>query len=93
MEVPLDHARPDGPRLSIAVNRIRAKDPGRRRGVLMALNGGPGGYFGLGCRFPAVLSRTRLGECYDLIGLDPRGTGGSTPLPGELTPPDAPFAW
>ncbi|MBT2388394.1 alpha/beta fold hydrolase [Streptomyces sp. ISL-1] len=91
VEVPLDHARPDGPRLSIAVNRIRAKDPGRRRGILLALNGGPGGYFGLGRRFPAVLSRTRLGECYDLIGFDPRGTGGSTPLTGEITPTKAPF--
>ncbi|MFF8870334.1 alpha/beta fold hydrolase [Streptomyces massasporeus] len=91
VEVPLDYARPDGPRISLALTRIRAKDPARRRGILLALNGGPGGYFGLGRGFPAVLARTRLPEAYDLIGFDPRGTGASTPLTSEITPPKAPF--
>ncbi|WP_432117692.1 alpha/beta fold hydrolase [Streptomyces sp. bgisy032] len=91
IEVPLDHARPEGPRITLALSRLRAKDPARRRGVLLALNGGPGGYFGLGRRFPAALARTRLTEAYDLIGFDPRGTGASTPLLGEITPAKAPF--
>jgi pimeloyl-ACP methyl ester carboxylesterase len=91
IEVPLDYARPDGPRVSLALSRTRAADPARRRGVLLAVNGGPGGYFGLGRRFPAALAGTRLSEVYDLIGFDPRGTGASTPLLGEITPTKAPF--
>ncbi|MFJ1597418.1 alpha/beta fold hydrolase [Streptomyces sp. NPDC088261] len=91
VEVPLDYTNPAGRRLSVALSRIRATDPGRRRGVLLAVNGGPGGYFGLGRRFPLALSPTPLGECYDVIGFDPRGTGASTPLRAEITPVKAPF--
>ncbi|MFC8870500.1 alpha/beta fold hydrolase [Streptomyces sp. NPDC057148] len=91
VEVPLDYAHPEGPRVSLALSRVRAKDPARRRGILLALNGGPGGYFGLGRAFPAALARTRLCEAYDLIGFDPRGTGESTPLTGLITPTKAPF--
>src|SRR5690606_14022068 len=45
--VPLDYTGGDGDRLSIALSRLRARDPSARRGVLLALNGGPGGYYGL----------------------------------------------
>lgn len=91
IEVPLDYASPHGPRLTIALSRRRAPDPRRRRGVLLAVNGGPGGYFGLGRRFPAALAHTPLNRCYDLIGFDPRGTGDSTPLRAEITDTKAPF--
>ncbi|GAA2804635.1 alpha/beta hydrolase [Crossiella cryophila] len=99
--VPLNYADPGGEKLSIAISRKKATDPATRRGILLTLNGGPGGYFGLGTRFPAVLAHTRLTERYDVIGFDPRGTGGSTPLLAEITavqakpdsrPPDALFA-
>ncbi|MFC8858588.1 alpha/beta fold hydrolase [Streptomyces sp. NPDC057144] len=86
VQVPLDYADPAGATLTIAVSRRRATDPARRRGVLLALNGGPGGYFGLGRRFAQVLAATPLAEVYDLIGFDPRGTGDSTPLHAEITP-------
>ncbi|MEW2400548.1 alpha/beta fold hydrolase [Streptomyces sp. NPDC046862] len=86
VEVPLDYSVPAGERLTIALSRRPASDPGRRRGVLLALNGGPGGYFGLGRRFPAALAATPLAEVYDLIGFDPRGTGGSTPLESHIVP-------
>nr|WAS29220.1 putative tripeptidylaminopeptidase [Streptomyces sp.] len=91
VEVPMDYSDPAGRRLSIAVSRLRAKDPARRRGILLLVNGGPGGYFGLGRGFPAALAHTGLTEVYDLIGFDPRGTGDSTPLRGEITPTAAPF--
>ncbi|MEV7289262.1 alpha/beta fold hydrolase [Streptomyces sp. NPDC093252] len=101
VEVPLDYADPAAGRLTIALSRRRATDPARRRGVLLAVNGGPGGYFGLGRRFPDALAATPLAEVYDLIGFDPRGTGASTPLlaltaprrvPVDSRPPDAVFA-
>jgi pimeloyl-ACP methyl ester carboxylesterase len=88
--VPLDYADPDGERIEIAVSRRRADDQSDRRGTLVAVNGGPGGYFGLGRRFPAVLGRTPLGRHLDLIGIDPRGTGASTPLRAEITAVRAP---
>ncbi|MCO1576042.1 alpha/beta hydrolase [Crossiella sp. SN42] len=101
IEVPLNYADPGGERLSIAISRKKATDPARRRGILLTLNGGPGGYFGLGTRFPATLAKTRLTERYDVIGFDPRGTGASTPLLAEITatqakpdsrPPESRFA-
>ncbi|ATL65796.1 transporter [Nocardia terpenica] len=78
--VPLDYSRPDGPTLTIAISRIAATDPARRRGILLSNPGGPGGP-GLGMMVgvrktlsPEVRAR------YDLIGMDPRGIGRSDPV-------------
>ncbi|MGK5627339.1 alpha/beta fold hydrolase [Streptomyces sp. URMC 123] len=92
IEVPLDHAHPDGERISLAISRRRAADPARRRGILLCVHGGPGGEAGLGRALPAELARrTPLRRAYDLIGLDPRGTGDSTRLPAAPTPARAVF--
>ncbi|KQX90791.1 alpha/beta fold hydrolase [Streptomyces clavifer] len=92
IEAPLDYARPDGPRITLALSRIRATAPARRRGILLSLNGGPGGDNGTGRGLPARLAAaTPLGEVYDLIGFDPRGTGESTRLEGEDSPMTVPF--
>ncbi|ACY98330.1 MULTISPECIES: alpha/beta fold hydrolase [Thermomonospora] len=91
IEVPLDYSNPTGRWLTIAISRRRALDPQRRRGILLAVNGGPGGYFGFGRRFPDILADSPLAHCYDLIGFDPRGTGDSTPLTSEVTPVRAPL--
>src|SRR4051812_24729936 len=40
--VPLDYRAPAGDRLQIAVSRLKASDPARRRGVLLVNPGGPG---------------------------------------------------
>jgi pimeloyl-ACP methyl ester carboxylesterase len=90
VEVPRDYADPGGERLTLAVSRRRATDPGRRRGILLSVNGGPGGDGGLGTRLPLVLS-PGVAAVHDLIGLDPRGTGGSTRLHSEVSVPRAPF--
>ncbi|MFP3992854.1 alpha/beta hydrolase, partial [Streptomyces sp. E11-3] len=92
VEVPVDYADPGGERISIAVGRIPAADPARRRGVLVALNGGPGGHNGLGRRMPLRLVGTPLHQVYDLVGFDPRGWGRSAPLMREVVPSTAPWS-
>ncbi|WP_051342805.1 alpha/beta hydrolase [Pseudonocardia spinosispora] len=81
--VPLDHARPDGPRISLAVSRIRSESP-RRRGVLILIPGGPGS---TGLARPSTsLGRLpqQVADAYDLVGFDPRGLGASTPVSCRL---------
>src|ERR1043165_6787056 len=71
--VPLDHAKPDGRKLKIAVSRLKAKGP--RRGVLLSNPGGPGG---TAISYPLDIRSSTIGgvaENYDLIGFDPRGVG------------------
>lgn len=94
---PLDYANPAANRISLVVSRIKATDTERRRGVLVANPGGPGGS---GIGMPAFLAKSELGKTYDLIGFDPRGVGGSTALNctvvpalviADSRPPDADF--
>ncbi|WP_369214312.1 alpha/beta hydrolase, partial [Streptomyces flavofungini] len=80
VEVPLDYARPDGARTRIAVSRIPAEKPSARRGVLLLAPGGPGGSgldnpSGKGQKLPQ-----QIRDRYDLIGIDPRGMGRSSPV-------------
>ncbi|MER7112510.1 alpha/beta fold hydrolase [Streptomyces sp. NPDC000229] len=91
IEVPRDYADPGDERITLALSRRRATAPERRRGILLAVNGGPGGDWGRGRALPDVFAGTPLHEVYDLIGFDPRGTGASTPLHAEVTVPVAPF--
>ncbi|MGH3415987.1 MAG: alpha/beta fold hydrolase [Actinocrinis sp.] len=92
VEVPLDYADPAGERIRITVGRLPAADPARRRGVLVALNGGPGGHNGLGRRMPSRFADSALHEVYDVVGFDPRGWGRSAPLLREVTVPRAPWS-
>ncbi|MET9962487.1 alpha/beta hydrolase [Streptomyces sp. NPDC006326] len=78
MSVPRDWYHPDaGPGLSIAVSRLRAADPAKRRGVLMMAAGGPGAS---GLARPARLASysPKLAAAYDIVGFDQRGVGAST---------------
>ena len=91
IEAPLDYSRPEGDRITLAISRITCSDPARRRGILLSLNGGPAGNWGKGIRLPLRFADTPLAGHYDLIGLDPRGTGQSTPLYREDPAPTAGF--
>ncbi|MDI3406509.1 alpha/beta hydrolase [Streptomyces cavernicola] len=80
LAVPLDHEKPHGERIRIAVSRVPASGtPAERRGVLLVNPGGPGGS---GLPY-AVTKRAKLPasvrRAYDVIGFDPRGTGRSAP--------------
>ncbi|MFE0131988.1 alpha/beta hydrolase [Streptomyces sp. NPDC059037] len=80
VEVPMDYSDPDGRKIDIAVSRIPSEKPEARRGALFLIPGGPGGSgidnpSGKGQKLPQDVR-----DAYDLIGLDPRGLGRSTPV-------------
>ncbi|SDM73756.1 alpha/beta hydrolase [Allokutzneria albata] len=86
LDVPLDHRKPDGQKIHVAISRLASKNPAKRRGVLLTNPGGPGGF---GLDFPALLAALGLPQSvldsYDIIGFDPRGVGRSTPVTCNLT--------
>ena len=92
LEVPLDHDRPAGPALALAVIRARATGPGARIGALFVNHGGPGG--------PGVdfvrRGKARLAPLrrrFDLVSFDPRGVGRSAPkVRCDFEPPPEPAA-
>ncbi|NUW34719.1 alpha/beta fold hydrolase [Nonomuraea sp. SMC257] len=75
LTIPLDYANPDGRTIKVAISRLKATAPGRRRGVLLINPGGPGvpglSQVLLGPAVPGIAAR------YDLIGMDPRFVGRS----------------
>jgi pimeloyl-ACP methyl ester carboxylesterase len=89
LQVPLDYRQPTGRRIDLAVTRLRSAQPALRHGVLLLNAGGPGSEVrGVVALFALLLPRSVL-DRYDLLGLDPRGTGASTPLSCGLAPPQA----
>ncbi|MEV4744426.1 alpha/beta fold hydrolase [Streptomyces sp. NPDC049555] len=77
--VPLDHTRPDGPALTLAVARIPATDRAHRIGTLVVNEGGPAD--------PVVdylpdrrAALGTVGARYDVVGIDPRFAGRNAPL-------------
>lgn len=79
LQVPLNHADPNAGSIELHVARIRSLAPSPAEDAFTVINGGPGGssltlYADLAPAFAAVL-RER-----DIIVVDQRGTGRSTPL-------------
>ncbi|MDW5592848.1 alpha/beta hydrolase [Conexibacter stalactiti] len=77
--VPKDWSKPRRGTLDLAVVRIPATDPDRRIGSLFVNFGGPGG--DAASTVEAVGARLFRGvnDRFDIIGMDPRGVGGSRP--------------
>ncbi|MGW9213680.1 alpha/beta hydrolase [Embleya sp. NPDC055664] len=77
--VPLDYANPRGRTITVAISRIRATDTRHRIGTMLTNPGGPGGA-GLDMTLDLRSAMKEVGARYDLIGMDPRFVGRSTPL-------------
>lgn len=77
--VPLDYAAPEGRTIRVAISRLEATDRRHRLGALLINPGGPGGS---GLDMPPDIRKAmkETGARYDLIGMDPRFVGRSTPL-------------
>ncbi|GGT27008.1 alpha/beta hydrolase [Nonomuraea spiralis] len=79
LAVPLDHSRPGGRTITLALSRLPAADRAHRIGTMVLNSGGPGeSTLGMPLRTRAAMKD--VATRYDLIGLDPRFVGRSTPL-------------
>ncbi|MET9390746.1 alpha/beta hydrolase [Streptomyces sp. NPDC006624] len=78
--VPLDHRRPGGRTIELAVIKRPATDPGRRVGSLFFNPGGPGNAAAGTAALPVAyeLLPRALRERFDIVSWDPRGVGRST---------------
>lgn len=94
IKVPLDYADPTRGDIEVALLKVAAGNPQRRRGSILINPGGPGedglpygllfGYL-WGESNPETNSESgklfrEIAQCYDLVGFSPRGTGSSTEL-------------
>lgn len=77
LEVPRDHADPDGATISLALTRLR-HSAATYNGVMLTNPGGPGGS-GLSLAALGDYVPGGVGATYDWIGFDPRGVGASSP--------------
>ncbi|MBL7260095.1 alpha/beta hydrolase [Paractinoplanes lichenicola] len=84
--VPLDYQKPAGEKIELTISRIASANPAKRRGVLLLNPGGPGVS---GLTMPSDLVNRGIPnsvlDAYDLIGLDPRGVGHSSPVDCKFT--------
>lgn len=75
IEVPMDYRHPAGRRIPLAISKLPAKDPAHRQGVLLVNPGGPGDW---GQDLPMTYSDRPIAQDFDMIGFNPRGTGGGS---------------
>jgi pimeloyl-ACP methyl ester carboxylesterase len=76
--VPVDYAKPEGAQAQLAVLKVPASGP--KIGVLIVNPGGPGASaVDTVASMGAALADTDILRHFDLVGIDPRGVGHSTP--------------
>ncbi|HEY1307893.1 MAG TPA: alpha/beta hydrolase [Vicinamibacterales bacterium] len=79
LSVPLDYSRPTGPKVKLALSRVRHTVPDDQyQGIMLVNPGGPGAS-GLIFAILGAFVPNGVGEAYDWIGFDPRGVGASRP--------------
>ncbi|HEV7207347.1 MAG TPA: alpha/beta hydrolase [Mycobacteriales bacterium] len=76
LQVPLDHSKPDGKKIDIAL--IRTKATGTKQGSLLVNPGGPGASAVADWDFLSGQVDSTLHQHFDVVGFDPRGVGDST---------------
>lgn len=72
--VPIDYQKLDGATAQIAISRLPAT--GARVASMLTNPGGPGG---LGLTLPLMFAKAEVAQRFDVIGVDVRGLGASTP--------------
>jgi len=77
LQVPLDHAKPTGRQITLALTR-KVHTAAPYQGVILTNPGGPGGS---GLSLPSLSDYVPggAGSRFDWIGMDPRGVGASSP--------------
>lgn len=75
MVAPLDYNNPDGDHVTLVMARIKAFDQAQRKGTIFINPGGPGGSAVKAVRQFADALSEEIQNTYDIVGLDPRGTG------------------
>lgn len=78
VEVPVDYADPAGDTIDLAV--LVAPARGERLGALVVNPGGPGSPGTDYAELSGQAFTAPVRERYDIVGFDPRGTGGSSPV-------------
>ncbi|WP_239118014.1 alpha/beta hydrolase [Paractinoplanes ferrugineus] len=80
MRVPADWADPAGPGILLTIARRPALDPAHRLGALLVNPGGPGGS-AVDFTFDApTFFGEQVRKQFDIVGMDPRGVGRSSPV-------------
>ncbi|KAI0194928.1 Alpha/Beta hydrolase protein [Xylaria flabelliformis] len=82
LSVPLDHGNPGGEQIALKVARIKTNNS-QSLGTLFFNPGGPGGSAVANVVLVSELPSSSLYQVtqgYDLVGVDPRGAGYSTPM-------------
>jgi pimeloyl-ACP methyl ester carboxylesterase len=91
LSVPLDHSKPLGTKIQLALSRVVHSVPDDEyQGIMLVNPGGPGGS-GLVFSVLGAFVPHGVGNYYDWIGFDPRGVGDSVPslscIPDYFTGP------
>lgn len=80
LDVPVDHAAPDGEVVGISVIRAPATEPTHRIGSLVVNFGGPGDPGAETLRGALEIIPEAVRARFDVVSFDPRGTGASRPI-------------
>ncbi|MEV0108866.1 alpha/beta hydrolase [Nocardia sp. NPDC050799] len=81
LPVPLNYSDPGGVQIELMISRLASTNPDKRRGVLLLNPGGPGGSgLGLSKLLVDQGAPDSVLDSYDLIGMDTRGVGHSSPV-------------
>ncbi|WP_116115064.1 alpha/beta fold hydrolase [Austwickia chelonae] len=75
--LPLDYSKPDGPKIAVGMAKMPAS--GKKKATVFINPGGPGASATAAVfKFGSILGKN-IGAEHDIIGIDPRGIGSSSP--------------